>query len=77
MTSSKDVVRKLIIRCINSLTRLPGFSKLNEQDLVRQTLVAFLMDDKRDLSNKLFILTIYLENLDKYGSFSRSILLMS
>jgi hypothetical protein len=77
MTSSKDVAKKLIKKCINSLTRLPGFSKLNEQNLVRQTLVGFLTDDKRDLSNKLFILTIYLENLDKYGSFSRSILLMS
>jgi len=74
--TSKNVVRKLIMKCINSLTRLPGFSKLNEQNLVRQTLVGFLTDDKRDLSNKLFILTIYIENLEKYGSFSRSILLM-
>ncbi len=68
-TSSKDIVRKLIIKCINTVTNLSGFNKLNEADLVNQTLVDFIINNTADLSNKLFVLTVYLENLEKYGSY--------
>lgn len=69
--TSRDVVRKLIIKCLNTLTKLVAFNTQIEAEaftsIVENTIGKLLVDESVLLANRLFILTIYLENLDKYG----------
>ncbi|RNA20515.1 hypothetical protein BpHYR1_034256, partial [Brachionus plicatilis] len=62
-TSSKDVIRKLIIRSLNTLTAS------NQIDLtkVREALENFFLNANTSIGQKLFILNIYLDNLDQFG----------
>ncbi|CAF0722657.1 unnamed protein product [Brachionus calyciflorus] len=62
-TSSKDIIRKLIIRSLNTLTK----SKHSDLEPIRKILTSFLNEINVSIGQKLFILNVYLENLDQFG----------
>jgi len=56
----------LIIRCINSSTR----TKLSDENLkkfLKNELFKFLTNESNSMGQKLFILNVYLENLEQFG----------
>ena len=65
-STSKDIVRKLIIRCINTITRTKLIDE-NLNKLLKNELFHFLSSETNSTGQKLFILNVYLENLDQFG----------
>jgi hypothetical protein len=65
-STSKDIVRKLIIRCINTITRTKTIDE-NLNILLKNELFHFLSSETNTIGQKLFILNVYLENLDQFG----------
>jgi hypothetical protein len=65
-STSKDIVRKLIIRCINTITRTKTIDE-NLNKLLKNELFHFLSSETNTIGQKLFILNVYLENLDQFG----------
>lgn len=67
--TSKDVIRKLFVRCCVSISRALKTSDALI-DHVKPKFFAFLNDDEHHFSigQRLFILNIYLENLDEFGA---------
>jgi hypothetical protein len=66
-STSKDIVRKLIIRCINTITRTKLIDE-NLNKLLKNELFHFLSSETNSIGQKLFILNVYLENLDQFGN---------
>lgn len=66
-STSKDIVRKLIIRCINTITRTKLIDE-NLNKLLKNELFHFLSSKTNSIGQKLFILNVYLENLDQFGN---------
>lgn len=62
-TSSKDVIRKLFIRSLNTLSQ----SNLISLAEIKSAFVNFIQNNSWSIGHKLFILNIYLENLNQFG----------
>ena len=68
-SSSKDVIRKIIIRCVNTISKSRLFNANMIESAIKQ-LGHFLSDKNESIGQKLFIINVYLENLDAFGKTS-------
>jgi uncharacterized protein (DUF1499 family) len=71
-TTSKDVIRKLIIRCINQLN-IEEIKNTQQYWIgeLKSNLINFLNDSNVTISHKSFILNIYMEDLNEFGKMTQ------